>query len=59
MDKMQKNFKSIHSVVRDQDYILISYRTKAGNIGQEDGSLSSPHARLAWLIERAKEVKKL
>jgi len=59
MDKLQKNFKAIKSVKVDGDYIIIHYVTRMGNIGNEDGSLSNPHERLAWLIEKAREAKKL
>lgn len=59
MDKMQENFKTIKSVRVDGDYILITYTTKRGNQGNEDGSKNNPHPRLAWLIEKAREAGKL
>lgn len=59
MDKLQKNFKNIQNVEINGDYILVSYRTRMGNIGMEDGNLSNPSPRLAWLIEKAKEAGKI
>ena len=59
MDKMTKNFKSIQSVERDGDYILIHYRTRMGNVAAEDGSYSEPSERLGWLIRKAREAGKI
>jgi hypothetical protein len=59
IDKLQKNFKKVHSVKSDGDYILITYQTKMGNLGYEDGSKSHPTPRLEWLMEKAREAGKM
>lgn len=59
MDKLQENFKAIKSVKIDGNYILITYTTKRGNQGNEDGDKNNPHVRLSWLMEKAREAGKL